>query len=90
MGVRYASALFSAISLHLLRLFAKRLILYNRHGWRWFQHYDVLSFAQNSTIKNVQGRTFFINFLFEVLIATPSLVILYHNYLNFVRAVFLI
>jgi len=29
-------------------------------------------------------------FLFGVLIATPSLIVLYHNYLNFVRAVFLI
>ena len=33
---RYACGTFLPNSLHLLRLFAKVLILYNRHGWRWF------------------------------------------------------
>ena len=42
---------------HLLRLFVKELILCNRHGWRWFQHYDVLSFAQNSKSTTVHGCT---------------------------------
>ena len=33
---RYACGTFLPNSLHLLRLFAKVLILYNRHGRRWF------------------------------------------------------
>ena len=50
---------------------------------------DLRCFGHSSKLddKNVQGRTFFINFLFEVLIAIPSLIVLYHNYLNFVRAI---